>query len=105
MSNPITTATHSLQDAMLQAIDHGDFGRAHKLLDIIEALTLMGESKNELTSREVDTLKTVGFIDTIKMVRERAGLGLKEAKDLCEDYIAKNNLTRVERPGQSTIYV
>lgn len=101
----ITIATHHLHDAMLQAIEHGDFIRAHQLLGVIETLTLMGASKNELTSLEANTLKTVGFIETIKMVRERAGLGLKEAKDLVDGHIAENNLTRVERPGQSAIYV
>jgi hypothetical protein len=39
------------------------------------------------------------LIPAIKAVRERTGLGLKEAKDLVEDYMRKHNIPR-SRPVQ-----
>jgi hypothetical protein len=44
-----------------------------------------------LTLGEVDTGKQVGKIACIKQVRERTGIGLKEAKDLVEKWFADRN--------------
>lgn len=43
-----------------------------------------------ITGEEIDILASQGKIPAIKAVGNRTGLGLKESKDLVEEYIDKN---------------
>jgi len=47
-------------------------------------------SHDKLTQDEIDLILQRKLISSIKMIRERTGLGLKEAKDLAEGWKNRN---------------
>lgn len=48
--------------------------------------TVVTNPQRYLTTEEVQCIRDDRFIEAIKMVRERTGLGLKDAKDLATEY-------------------
>jgi len=53
-------------------------------------LRISAEKACDLTAEEVALVKARDIIPAIKSVKFRTGCGLKEAKDLVEDYVAKH---------------
>lgn len=92
----IKTAIQNLEASIAHCITSKDFSRARALLDIVETLSALPAGKDELTDKEISVLRAEGLVSAIKELRSRAGLTLKEAKDLIDSYIAKNGLVRVE---------
>lgn len=97
----IEKASQSANNYMIRlltaAAKGGDLGAARHLLAAMENMKAATESLRinvnaatqrwKLTQNEMDMIRVSStFIDAIKAVRERTGLGLKDAKDLCDAY-------------------
>lgn len=52
----------------------------------------MSKEKHTLTKGEKDALMCGRSIPAIKLLRQRTGLGLREAKDIVDDYRLKHHL-------------
>src|SRR5574338_1348683 len=92
----IKVAILNLEQSIAHCVNNKDFARARALIEVVETLSGLPPGKDELTASEIATLKTQGLVATVKDVRARTGMGLKESKDLVDGYIQRTGLTRVE---------
>lgn len=85
------TKLHRYIDA-LECADYNDADVIAKL--IVKAIVVKYNTSSEfngLTVKEFNTLRYTGRVATIKMVRERTGLGLKESVDLVDVFRGAND--------------
>lgn len=107
MNQNIRSAYTSIQAQINEYLNGQQFAAARYLMDVLESLTKSPPSNSTLTDEEVRLLATEGIIACIKAVRSRTGYGLKESKDLVENFAALRGLKRIEAAngfGQSTRY-
>lgn len=82
---------HAVPDSLIiaDAVRHLQVLLTERLLTDVKKVT----ADKHITAGEISIGQERGKIPCIKSYRERTGAGLKEAKDMVEDYFTKYNLS------------
>jgi len=79
-------------DILIEALSNEEALQLQKLLALkfpVQANTTKPATKPVLTQEEMDQAEIVGVVTAIRMIRERTGIGLVEAKRLVDAHLDK----------------